>query len=257
MKSRPLDQALDALEWSHATFPYILLTHYHTLGLSDHDAMVILHIIACQQVEHSFPSVDELSDRMSLSRQEIAIILQRLFGDGLMLHEGQRVSIRPLMERVLGIQNQEQAALSVFTRFEEEFGRLLSPLEYEQIVRWLEEDEYPEWMIVEALRESVLAGVYNFRYVDTILRDWGRSNIQSESQLSDYLKRHRQRLDDKSKERRSTRKPETASAKMLVPPDNDERVVPAAQPGKYERFYQLYRQASAVSGQQEKTTRGV
>ncbi len=256
MKSRPLDQALEALEWNFATFPYIVLTHYHTLGLSDHDAMVILHIMAYQQVEHSFPSVDELSDRMSLSRQDIAATLQRLFGDGLMVHEGQRVSIRPLITRMFGVEDQEKVVLSVFTRFEEEFGRLLSPLEYEQIVKWMEEDDYKEWMIIEALRESVLAGVYNFRYVDTILRDWGRSKITSESQLSDYLKRHRQRLDDKSKERRSSpRKSDATSGKLTTKDEQEERVVPAAQPGKYERFYQLYRQASGTAFPQEKSTR--
>ena len=251
MKSRPLDQALAALEWNHATIPYLFFTKYHSLGLSDQEAMVVFHIVAYQQVEHSFPSLDELSDRMSLTRQDIAMVIQRLLGDGFILHEGQRVSIRPLLEKMVGIIDQEKIAMNVFTRFEEEFGRLLSPLEYEQIVRWIEVDTYAEWMIIEALRESILAGVYNFRYVDTVLRDWGRAHIKTQHELTDYLKRHKQRNDSKDK---TNRKHDETFVKPTTAKDKEERVVPAAQPGKYERFYQLYQQAKSSGNSRDSST---
>ncbi len=251
MGKRLLDHAIDAIEQSYVTFPYILLTKYRSIGLTDQEAMVVFQAAAYQQIEHSFPSLDELVSRMSISKDQIAAILQSLLGQGLLVHTNHRLSLRPLFERMIGVQSNQSVALSVFTRFEEEFGRLLSPLEYEQVIHWIDEDGYTEWLIVEALRESVLAGVYNFRYVDTILREWERSNVKTEQQLTEHRKRHRvtQRGDKAPGPNKSS-----GSRQGAPRPDRqaaDERIVPAVQPGKYERFYQVYKGTSAPSASPE------
>ncbi|KYP80944.1 hypothetical protein AYJ22_09480 [Ferroacidibacillus organovorans] len=241
-----LDHALNALEQRHVNFPYELLTTYNALGLSDVDMMVIIHILSYQQVDHTFPDLDRLAERMSLTADEIAVTIQRLIVEGHIQYVDRMISVRPLLERMIGMHNEEQASLAVFTRFEEEFGRLLSPLEYEQITRWLSEDEHPEWLIIEALRESVLSGVFNFRYVDTILRGWARANIKSEKQLSEYRKTYRKRTEPE-KERTAQK---TTQATKSTP-----RVVPAAQPGKYERFYELYQNRAETSAARSDTTK--
>ncbi|MCY0869261.1 MAG: DnaD domain protein, partial [Firmicutes bacterium] len=191
MSDKRQERVLDALELGHAAIPYILLASYRATGLTDQDMMVIIQMTAYQQQLGSFPSLDELAARMSLSKADIAATLQRLFGEGLIRQVEGRVSIRPLLERALSPTQGERVATSIFVRFEEEFGRLLSPLEYEQILLWLQQDAYPEWMVTEALRESVLSGVFNFRYVDTILRDWSRQRITTAAQLTDYRNNHR------------------------------------------------------------------
>ncbi|PWI57084.1 DnaD domain protein [Sulfoacidibacillus thermotolerans] len=253
MSSKPLDQALDALEDSYATFPYILFRRYHSIGLSDEEFLVILHIIATQQAEHSFPRLDDLALRMSLSKERIAVILQGLMGQGLLQHGNERVSLRPLIERLLGLENRANTVSSIYNRFEEEFGRLLSPLEYEQIMHWIDEDQYPDWMIIEALRESVLAGVYNFRYVDTVLTDWMRAHIKSEQQLQEYRKKYRARFADRTNKRLNTNSSNTQrnksdgmQEKKRIMDTNKEQIVPAVQPGKYERFYEVFRKKDAV-----------
>lgn len=225
------ERVLDALELGHAAIPYILLTNYRALGLSDQDMMVIIQMTAYQQKQGTFPSLDELAARMSLSKGDVAATLQRLFGDGLIQQVEGRVSIRPLLERALSPTHGERVASSIFVRFEEEFGRLLSPLEYEQILLWLRDDAYPEWMVTEALRESVLSGVFNFRYVDTILRDWSRQRITTAAQLTDYRNNHR-RPATKNAGRTRGRQEERDTAA--------DRVVPAAQPNKYKKFYELF-----------------
>ncbi len=245
---------LEALEGGQAHFPQAFFAAYKSLGLTDVDAMLVLHIIAYQQAEQSFPSLDELVERMSLARDGIAASLQRLTGMGLLQHSDQRVSIRPLLERLYGLQENASSIQSVFVRFEQEFGRLLSPLEYEQIMHWMDEDGHPEWLLVEALRESVMAGVFNFRYVDTILRDWSRARITTEQQLADYRKGRR-----RSEERPNRRPPRTGDP----PPSSaaargrTERVVPAAQPGKYSRFYELYAKKPGTGAQSGDKSHGI
>ncbi len=240
MGLKPMNELMNAMEWESVTLPYMVFKMYRELGINDKEALVVMHIIAFQQVERTFPSLSELEKRMEPDKEQIAAILQHLFANGFIIQAEDRVSIRPLLEKILGIHDNGEKWVSVFTRFEEEFGRLLSPLEYEQITHWLDDDHYPEWIIVEALRESVLAGVFNFRYVDTILREWERANIKTEAQLSEHRQRHKRQAKG-----RNVNVPvrSTAGGEQKAPSRSgtEERVVPAAQPGKYERFYQVYK----------------
>jgi DNA replication protein len=253
---KPFELALDALEHGHVNFPYILLTQYRSMGLSDQDMMVILHVISYQQIERTFPSLDELVTRMTLSKDEIAGTLQRLLSQGIIQHKDHRVSVRPLLKQSCGVKEQGQVAVSIHNVFEDEFGRLLSPLEYEQILSWLEEDQYPQWLVIEALKETVMAGVYNLRYVDTILRGCARSNISSEKQLAEHRKRFRTRQEERPNSRKGART-DSASSRSSKSSDGQgskERVVPAAQPGKYNRFYELYNSRHEVASGEDKTT---
>lgn len=240
MGLKPVNELLDAVEWDYVTVPYMLFRKYRELGLSDRELLVILQIMAYQQVEKRFPSLQELENRMELARDQIAIILQKLFVNQMIQQSEERISIRPLLEKMVGIVDNTEVLVSVFTRFEEEFGRLLSPLEYEQITRWLDEDNYPEWLIIEALRESVLAGVFNFRYVDTILREWEKAHITTEAQLAEHRQQHF-RQTKKRPNQAGNRQPSGGETTRKEQSGANERVVPAAQPGKYERFYQVYK----------------
>jgi len=220
------------------------------VGLTDQEAILLLHILAFQQAEGRFPDIELLAERMSLSKEEIASSLQRCTLSGVIHHEGQLLSIRPLLERMVGMGDRKPDVLSIFHQFESEFGRLLSPLEQEQIARWMDEDEYPEWMILEALRESVLSGVYKFRYVDTVLREWSRSHIKSERELATHREQYRQRPTTGGSKNRSTGARAHEAKAGGSREEVAARVVPAAQPGKYETFYQLYRdrdEAAATS----------
>ncbi|MFD0670365.1 DnaD domain protein [Cohnella sp. GCM10027633] len=66
---------------------------------------------------------------------------------------------------------------SVFVLFEQEFGRPLTPMEYETINSWLDQDQYAEELIRFALKESVFAGKLHFRYIDRILLEWSRNRV--------------------------------------------------------------------------------
>lgn len=69
---------------------------------------------------------------------------------------------------------QVQAEKSLYALFEDEFGRPLSPLEGETLSIWMDQDHHDAEMIRLALREAVLSGKLNFRYIDRILFEWKR-----------------------------------------------------------------------------------
>ncbi len=78
-------------------------------------------------------------------------------------------------------ENKEQDA-TIYDIFEKEFGRTLSPKEYEIIGAWLDEGFLVETIDL-ALKEAIFNGVTNLRYIDKILFDWKKKGIKTKEDL--------------------------------------------------------------------------
>lgn len=76
----------------------------------------------------------------------------------------------------------------LFSTFEKEFGRSLSPMEYEVINSWLE-SKIDKGLILSALKEAVFNGVNNLRYVDKILFEWNKKGIKKASDVKQSIKK--------------------------------------------------------------------
>ena len=66
-------------------------------------------------------------------------------------------------------ESQKNAEGEIFSLFEQEFGRFLSPMECESITMWLDDDGHSVEIIRAALKEAVLAQKISLRYIDRIL----------------------------------------------------------------------------------------
>ena len=84
----------------------------------------------------------------------------------------------------------------IYSLFEQEFGRQLSPTECENIDRWIENDISLE-LIKEALKESILNGVRNMRYIDKILYSWTSNGYKT----VEDIKRKKEKTSDETIEK--------------------------------------------------------
>ena len=85
----------------------------------------------------------------------------------------------------------------LFSTFEKEFGRSLSPMEYEIINSWLE-SKIDKELILSALKEAVFNGVNNLRYIDKILFEWNKKGIKTKEDVENNNKQFkRKNLEDK------------------------------------------------------------
>ncbi|MBB6690221.1 DnaD domain-containing protein [Cohnella xylanilytica] len=82
---------------------------------------------------------------------------------------------------------------NLYSVFEQEFGRPLTPMECETIAGWLDADGYPEELILFALKESVFAGKLHFRYIDRILLEWSRNRVQNVDEARAHAQKFRGR----------------------------------------------------------------
>lgn len=80
------------------------------------------------------------------------------------------------------VNNTDNSKSNVFEVIEKEFGRTLSPIEYEIIKAWLDSN-ISEELITEALREATFNGVSNLRYIDKILYEWGKKGIKTKEDI--------------------------------------------------------------------------
>lgn len=92
------------------------------------------------------------------------------------------------------IDNSEEQEInsSIYEIIEKEFGRPLSPMEYEIIGAWLN-DYSNEELVLEALKEAIYNGVYNLRYMDVILNEWHKKGYKK---VTDIIRKK----DDKKSE---------------------------------------------------------
>ncbi|MGY0691743.1 DnaD domain protein [Virgibacillus sp. FSP13] len=179
--------------------PSRLLTNYKSLGLDEKDVMLLLQIYRFIFDENEFPTPAELASFLTIDEQECSAILRKLIQKGFLAIEqtkneqnqwSELYSLEPLWDKIFSPVKPkvEHEDGSIFILFEQEFGRPLSPFEIETINVWLDEDELAPSLIKAALRESVLMGKLNFKYIDRILRDWKKKGIQTVEQARDATK---------------------------------------------------------------------
>ncbi len=87
---------------------------------------------------------------------------------------------------------QEKSDSNVFELIEKEFGRTISPMEYEIIKAWLD-NNINEAVITEAVREATFNGVSNLRYIDKILFEWGKKGITTVKDVEKMRKKREQK----------------------------------------------------------------
>lgn len=185
--------------------PIQLLKSYPSLGLTETDVMVILQLFRFAHEKNDFPTPLELAECLTISDQECAHILRRLIQKGLLKikqtknDQGQLMesySLEPLWQKLFiqetPVADPEDVG-TLFVLFEQEFGRPLSPFEIETINAWLDQDKIAPELIKAGLRESVLMGKLNFKYIDRILRDWQKKGIRTVAQAREASKAFRDR----------------------------------------------------------------
>jgi DNA replication protein len=207
------------------SIPHLLIKYYPRLKLSDMETMLLIHILAFKEKEEKdFPTIEELQSRMSSDPELVIDTLQKLMKQGFLTIDE---AIDPLsgiqyenynlqltfeklamcyadeleeMAQESKSENQKQTenkpseqdkGKNIFTTFEKEFARPLSPMECETISSWIDQDSYTEELILTALKEAVFAGKLHFRYIDRILLEWSRNRIHTAEQAKEYTQKFR------------------------------------------------------------------
>lgn len=181
---------IELLKNSTISFPRLLLTSYQDLKITEKELIVLIYLIG----EDSLFNPKKISNDLHLSLEETLESISSLSGKDILKidvikvgnsHE-ERVSLDGLYHKlaffVVSTEVQEEKKINLFDVFEKEFGRPLSPIEYEIIKGWGEND-FSEELILCALKEAVYNGVFRLNYIDKILFEWRKKGIKNKEDV--------------------------------------------------------------------------
>jgi DNA replication protein len=150
--------------------------------------------------------VNNISEVTYLDEKEILASFTSLTNKGLLsikINKGNN----GIISEVIDISNVYKAMISdinvdvkkknestIFSVFEKEFGRSLSPMEFEIINAWLKSG-MNEDLIIGALKEATYNGVSNLRYIDKIIYEWGKKGFKNMDDVNNYLKKKNSQKD--------------------------------------------------------------
>lgn len=204
-------------EQGSVSIPKLLFNHYSDLGLDETEFMMLMHLNVFIDSGESFPTPHDLSAKMSVSTTKCMEVLRNLIQKGVLTIEqlddsssviSEQYSLKPLWRKLINLlmqenqnevqQEQEQEEVNLYSIFEKEFGRPLSPFECETLAMWVDQDHHDPLIIKTALRESVMSGKLNFRYIDRILFEWKKNGIKTIDQARAHSQKFRQHQQPKN-----------------------------------------------------------
>lgn len=173
--------------------PKILLNSYKKLNITDSELIIIMLIMSYgNQIEYN---PDIFVNELGMDKFVVMEIIGNLIDKNIltleMVKSGRKteehISLSLLYEKLFNIVVDKQEENmnvdnSIFTIFEEEMGRLLSPMEIEQIKEWVITYKNEE-LIKAALKEAVLNGASGLRYIDKILNEWHKKGFKNKEDV--------------------------------------------------------------------------
>ncbi len=175
----------------HIVIPKLLLLHYKQLKMDEKETILMIYLM---QEHYCAFNPKKISTDLSYSLPEVMSMIDHLATEGLLEIETKKINnvreeflnLESLYKKiayfVVNDEIDETESTNLYDLFEQEFGRPLSPIEYEIIHGWLD-GGYKEEIIIMALKEATFNGVSNLRYIDKILYEWKKKGIATKEQI--------------------------------------------------------------------------
>lgn len=171
----------DILRTKNFVISGTIIKNIKKLNISLNEFLLLIYFI---NVDNKLDILN-IKKYLDLTEEEIIFLYSELIKKGLIemvINKDNKiieesVSLEPLYNKIL-LNTEKETSQDIYSKFESEFGRTLSPIEYEIINNWVN-NNISEDMIVKALKEAVLNGVSNLKYIDKILTEWTKKGIKN------------------------------------------------------------------------------
>jgi len=186
-----MDNVINLIKDKPIFIPRILLNNYKLLNISDEELIIIMVIMDFG--EKVLYNPEEFAKVINTNRQNVMKNISNLCTKGILTIDMEKknnktyeyISLDLLYEKLANIisdNKEKEIDTSIFTVFENELGRMLSPMEYEKIKEWVTSVDSEE-LITCALREAVMNGINNFNYIDRILDNWKKKGYKNKNDI--------------------------------------------------------------------------
>ena len=162
------------------------------LKLSLNETLLLIYFL---NQEEPTLNIQNITSNIYLSEEEIMASFTRLMSINLIsvevikMRDGTRseiISLDNIFKHVtseITKSHQESQKENLFDVFESEYGRPLTPMEFELINDWLNQG-IDESLIIAALKESTYNGVKSLRYITKILLSWQEKGYKTKEDIN-------------------------------------------------------------------------
>ncbi len=190
-----MQDIIAVLKEKDITIPGLLLKNYRQLQISEKELVILIYYLNQNEMVYNPEAASQYLNMKMTEVMEIVASLQNknFISIDVCDERGKRaehINLDNLYHK-LGLTFSEKTKKedkNIFSVFESEFGRTLSPTEYEIIAAW-QEQKIADELILVALKEAVYNGVRSLRYIDAILNDWMKKGYQKPSDIKKEIKR--------------------------------------------------------------------
>ena len=177
---------IDLIKDGNITFPKLLLNNYKKLKITEKELILIIYLINNNEFDPERISKDldiKVADTLklidSLSKKDI---LKIVITKDTVCEE--YINLDELYNKLalLLINKQNESVSNIYDKFQSEFARPLSTLEYQLIGSWLD-NNFSEELIEEALKEAIYNNAPNLKYIDRILLNWQSKGIKTKEDV--------------------------------------------------------------------------
>lgn len=176
---------------NHLIIPNYFIKYYKKFDLENNELLMLIYLLNCN--EKLILDNKKISKDLYLEENEVLNIISSLIEKNYISIEMSKnngiieeyISLDLFYEKINSylIENDKKDNSSdIYSKFEKEFGRTLSPVEYETISKWIESN-IPLELIEAALKEAILSGVNSIRYIDKILFEWNKKRYKTSSDI--------------------------------------------------------------------------
>ena len=182
---------------NHLIIPNYFIKYYKKFDLENNELLMLIYLLNCN--EKLILDNKKISKDLYLEENEVLNIISSLIEKNYISIEMSKnngiieeyISLDLFYEKINSylIENDKKDNSSdIYSKFEKEFGRTLSPVDYETISKWIESN-IPIDLIEAALKEAILSGVNSIRYIDKILFEWNKKGYKTPSDIINKSKK--------------------------------------------------------------------
>lgn len=178
-----MDKVLNLLKDKDVSIPKILLLNYKQLKLNEAELIIIMFLINSDEYNPKIIS-DAMGIKLPLLLEMIALLEEKGIlkiklnkVNNIQVEEANLDGLYEKLSLMIMEEKTSEKESTIYDIFEQELGRTLSPIEYELISEWLNNNS--EEILKLALKEATYNGVSNFRYIDRIIHEWNKKGIKT------------------------------------------------------------------------------
>lgn len=195
-----LGKLTDILKNEPFYIPNILFKNYRKLNITDSELIILIYLINTDNTFNPKQIAKDLNFKLNETMDLINSLIEKNIIKIDIINKKVREEIINLDElynklAFIVIDGKEKKSDNLFDIFEKEFGRTLSPMDYEIISDW--QKDFDDKLILLALKEAVFNNVTNLRYIDKIIRDWSKKGIKTEEDIINDRKKFESKKSNK------------------------------------------------------------